>query len=190
MQANPQPEGITVMSPQTRFESLHARNAHAAADLGWYPAARAEIRRRARGHGLPERRYAAIVAAMSPCMQWRSKSGGWPNLDAADRIVNGEARGLPAAVSMALRILDGAAPLAVLGPKTSAFYRNLTRRDDAVTIDRWMMRAAGMPTDHPTPRQYAALSDALRAAAANLNLHPHDLQASIWAQVKRESETA
>lgn len=178
------------MSPQARFESLHARNEHAAADLNWYPEARAEIRRRASSHGLPERRYAAIVAAMSPCVQWRTKNGCWPNLDAADRVVRGESRGLPIAVSMALRILAGQAPLKVLGPKTSAFYRNLTRRDDAVTIDRWMMRAAGMPTDHPTPRQYAELSDAMRAAAANLNLHPHDLQASVWAQVKRESETA
>jgi hypothetical protein len=178
------------MSPMAEtLLAIHARNPQFVADAEWYATARREARKRARAAGVTLNRYLAITAAMSPLQTWRTKNGIWPNFDRADEILRGERRGLPAAVRMADRIANGERADHVLGRKTLAFYRNLqSASSTAVTVDRWMMRAAGFEHIGPSRAQYATVSEAVREAAAAAGISPHAMQASVWSQVKRESE--
>ena len=181
------------MSPAvSNLIALYERNPTREADLAWYADAKREVAKRAQAHGLPVKRYAAVVAATSPMTQWHTVNGAWPNLDAADRAVRwhrGELespRMLKTSANNSARILDGADPMAVLGPKTRAFWRALLGHDDVV-LDRWALRAIGWPRESVTEAEVPTASEPYFAAAAILNVKPSALQAATWAQIRRES---
>jgi len=69
---------------------------------------------------------------------------------------------------------------ALKGLKTNAFARAIAGDTDAVVIDVWMMRAAGMETDSPNKGQYLALSEAVREVASQFGITPRTAQALIW----------
>lgn len=171
-----------------RLLEIHARNADADEDLRWYKTARIECAKRALALGVPMDTYLGVVAAMSPIMPWQTTHGKMPNLDAADRVFRGEGRGLKTSLARAQRIVEGEDPRVVLGTaKTRNFFENLQRDDsDAVTIDRWMLRAMDAPAPG-TQTAYDALADHVRTAARHAGITPHALQASVWAQIKREA---
>jgi hypothetical protein len=73
---------------------------------------------------------------------------------------------------------------ALKGPKTNAFARAIAGDTNAVVIDVWMMRAAGMETDSPNKTQYALLSEAVTAVAAQFGITPRTAQALIWIIVR------
>lgn len=169
------------------------RNPDRDTDARWYHDARAEARKRARRVGLPLNTYLGVVAATSPLQQWRTKDGGWPNLDAADRVIawhRGERPNpatLTTSANAARDILNGQDPATRLGPKTRSFYLNLATPDhsDAVTLDRWALRALGLG-DQIAPSKYDATAEIYRQAARRLDVPVDALQAAVWSQIKRE----
>jgi hypothetical protein len=73
---------------------------------------------------------------------------------------------------------------ALNGLKTNAFARAIAGDADAVVIDVWMMRAAGMDTDSPNKSQYLALSSAVATVADEFSITPRTAQALIWIIVR------
>lgn len=158
-----------------------------AAGREWYREGAATVA--AIGGELEHERAAAIVAALSPRVRWRT------NVRMAARIIAGaEVGGLPRNIAKAEAIRDGAEPETALGArafKVRAFWRNLAGDGDAVTVDVWAQRAAtGRRDDAPpgTARQYDAIADAYRAAARIVGERPCDFQAIIWLSVRPISE--
>ena len=121
---------------------------------------------------------ASIVSAFSPRERWAS------NVAKAYAFANGKpVNGL----SNNLRMAQDAMVLgfdALNGLKTNAFARAIAGDTDAVVIDVWMMRAAGMETDSPNKSQYLALSDAIRKVASDHGITPRTAQALIWIIVR------
>ena len=76
---------------------------------------------------------------------------------------------------------------ALKGDKTNAFARAIAGDHDAVVIDVWMIKAAGMDGKKGVNKtQYRELADAVREVAALRGLTPRTCQALIWI-VKRGS---
>lgn len=116
----------------------------------------------------------AIIAAFSPRCRWSTNVA---------HAVEYAAGGRPRCLGNNLRMADAAAVHgfgALRGPKTNAFARNIAGDVDAVTVDVWMMRAAGLDTDTPNLTQYAELSAAVRKVARRLGVDPSTAQALIW----------
>ena len=121
---------------------------------------------------------ASIVAAFSPRERWSSNVA-----KALAFSMNKPVAGL----SNNLRMAQGAMVAgfdALKGMKTNAFARAIAGDTDAVVIDVWMMRAAGMDTDSPNKGQYLALSDAVRKVASDHGITPRTAQALIWIIVR------
>lgn len=72
--------------------------------------------------------------------------------------------------------------------KTKAFYWNVLAPDrkEVVTIDRWIMRAAGIDKDSPTLKQYDAIAEAIIDLARKYRTQAHKVQAVIWLVIKDE----
>ena len=123
---------------------------------------------------------ASIVSAFSPRERWAS------NVQKAYAFANGKpVVGLTNNLKMAQRATELGFD-ALKGQKTNAFARAIAGDANAVVIDVWMMRAAGMQTDSPNKTQYNELSDAVRMVAHDFGLTPRTAQALIWI-VKRGS---
>ena len=123
---------------------------------------------------------ASIVSAFSPRERWSS------NVAKAYAFANGKpVAGLQNNYRMAQAALTQGFD-ALKGQKTNAFARAIAGDTNAVVIDVWMMRAAGMETDSPNKTQYNLLSDAVRIVAEEFGITPRTAQAVIWI-VKRGS---
>lgn len=175
-------------------ENLIAAFERATADdlaqgLGWYELAR-DIADSF--DGVTREQGAGVIAAMSPMMSWGA------NITIARRLIARYVAGKPqplsgfglgANVAKAWAILRGEAPLVVLrAPKTRSFYQNIMGDPDAVTIDRWAVRAAEGDPTHPgtvSNAQYGRYADAYREAAVELDVHPRELQAAVWVYYRR-----
>jgi hypothetical protein len=121
---------------------------------------------------------ASIVSAFSPRERWASNVA-----KALAFSMNKPVTGL----SNNIRMAQDAMVLgfdALRGLKTNAFARAIAGDTDAVVIDVWMMRAAGMDTDSPNKGQYLALSDAVRKVASDHGITPRTAQALIWIIVR------
>jgi hypothetical protein len=74
---------------------------------------------------------------------------------------------------------------ALNGLKTNSFARNIAGDKDAVTIDVWMIRAAGMDAAKGVnDTQYRILSEIVKELAANRGMYPATAQALIWIIVR------
>jgi hypothetical protein len=121
---------------------------------------------------------ASVVSAFSPRERWAS------NIEKAVAFSLGHTpKGLGNNLKMAQSSLT-AGFYALKGLKTNAFARAIAGDTDAVVIDIWMMRAAGMENDSPTQGQYFALSLACRNVAKEFGLTPRTAQALIWILVR------
>ena len=111
-----------------------------------------------------------------------------------------EASGTHPAVKMkAQQVMDATSFEGVLGvfrgQKVSAFQQNLIDMfapghadADAVTIDIWMMRAAGFENEAPSEAQYGWTSEVVRDVAKQLGWKPKEVQAAVWIAQKAETE--
>jgi len=70
------------------------------------------------------------------------------------------------------------------GQKTNAFARAIAGDENAIVIDVWMMRAAGMEKDSPNKTEYAELSEAVRRIAEKFGMTARTAQALIWILVR------
>jgi hypothetical protein len=168
--------------------------------ITWYPDPRfkvhtvagREVFDRSRKYGLPYKRTAAVVAICNLNNTW---SG---SLTQTDRLLAAWAAGrktapragLPLSCSRAWAILQGAALTREniggrTGNKTWSFFLNLCGDHDAVTIDRWACRAAGLPdATHATDRGYALVAECYRVAADELGWTPAQTQAVAWTAIR------
>lgn len=121
---------------------------------------------------------ASIVAAFSPRERWASNIAKALAFS-TNKPVSGLSNNLRMAQDAMILGFD-----ALKGLKTNAFARAIAGDTDAVVIDVWMMRAAGMDTDSPNKGQYLALSDAVRKVAADNGITPRTAQALIWIIVR------
>jgi hypothetical protein len=121
---------------------------------------------------------ASIVAAFSPRERWSTNVA-----KALAFSMNKPVSGLSNNLRMAQNAMSYGFD-ALKGQKTNAFARAIAGDTDAVVIDVWMMRAAGMETDSPNKTQYREISEAVRNVAAEFGITPRTAQALIWIIVR------
>jgi len=122
---------------------------------------------------------ASIVAAFSPRERWASNvakslafSMGKP--------VAGLSNNLAMANNSLVMGFD-----ALNGQKTNAFARAIAGDADAVVIDVWMIRAAGLDASKGVNKtQYNELSEAVQTVAKEFGITPRTAQALIWIIVR------
>ena len=150
----------------------------------WYPAAQAAALALAAGTDFSRTQCAGVIAALSPRISWSQ------NLRAAGLMVDAASwdwadapvvAGLPNNRAKAWRILKGERPDRVLGgDKVTSFFANIMGDTDAVTIDVWACRVAGLETTSVTAKQYAAVRAAYTDAARLAGETPRNMQAITW----------
>lgn len=70
--------------------------------------------------------------------------------------------------------------------KTRAFYKNLLHpaTSQEVTIDRWILRALGLPVNRTTPQLYRLGEMAVCQMAQHYKCQPHKVQALVWVCIR------
>lgn len=127
-----------------------------------------------RGIEMPLENCASIISAFSPRQRWSR------NVVQALEFAHG---GKPNGLANNLRMAENALTMgfdALRGMKTNNFARAIAGDENAVTIDVWMMRAAGMTIDSPNKTQYRELVQAVKNTALIEGLTPRTCQALIW----------
>ena len=148
----------------------------------WYFTARADCQAIADKHDIPLAVACGVVAAWSPRMRWNL------NIQVADQHLRGKKRlGMQSSANRADRVLvHGIDALNTpTGQKTYNFAWNLFGDTHAVTIDTWMLTAAGLEQDGVSSRlMYEELSRAVRRLAKRHGMQPAEMQALIWIKVR------
>jgi hypothetical protein len=167
----------------------------------WYPVkAKAWVAETVKGTSFTPEQGAAIVAAFSPNTPWDT------NLVLAKKFIRGEpVATLGDNIARAERVRDmvdyhgkkvtdpietlpGKDPERAL--KITNFHRNIIGDDQAVTVDRWAIRAA-LDVDSATAAKmlgqkgtYAKVAQAYRLAAQKAGITPAAMQAIVWGQIR------
>lgn len=122
---------------------------------------------------------AAVIAHLSPRTTWARNIAG-----AATLILDGTAYGcIGANIERARRAMESDYPLATInGPKTKNFAANMLGDREAVTIDVWALRVAGVLDEKFITRKggYEAVASAYREAARLRGIDPATMQAVTW----------
>ena len=133
---------------------------------------------------------ASVVSAFSPRVTWAHNKA--KALQYAQGITP---KGLRSHVAAADRcVVEGFDGLR--GPKTNAFARAIAGDANAVVVDVWMCRAAGLRKadgtlkDAPTDLEYRAIADAIRAIAGApcMMMEPATMQALLWIIVRGKAD--
>lgn len=125
---------------------------------------------------------ASVVSAFSPRERWAS------NIEKAvafslGRHVTGLSNNIKMAKASIVAGFD-----ALNGRKTNAFARAIAGDENAVVVDVWMARAAGLEVDNPNKTQYTEISQAVKQVAYQYKLTPRTTQALIWIMVRGSGE--
>ena len=89
--------------------------------------------------------------------------------------------GVPANDANVARVARGEA---LTGPKVSQFGKALTGDPTAVTVDVWMLRAAGIAKDYPTTLERRAIVAATLRVARRLGWEARQVQAAVWSAAR------
>lgn len=125
---------------------------------------------------------ASVISSFSPRQRWSR------NVVQALEFAHG---GKPAGLKNNLRMAQYSMTLgfdALKGQKTNAFARAIAGDENAVTIDVWMMKAAGLETDSPNKGQYRDLTESVNTVAKEIGLTPRATQALIWIVFRGSAE--
>ena len=124
----------------------------------------------------------SVVSAFSPRVTWAH------NKVKASQYAQGiTPKGLRSHVVAADRcVMEGFNGLR--GLKTNAFARAIAGDMDAVVVDVWMCRAAGLGKDAPNKTEYRIIANAVRDVAASYNMQPAVMQALLWIIVRGKAE--
>lgn len=161
----------------------------------WYADQREIVRLLAQRHGVSAECVAAVVSALSPQTRWSA------NIAGAARLLAAWSAGETAAprnatlyyknAEKAWRILTGEVSADAAfknGPKTRAFWRNLSGDETAVTVDVWMARALALDTSKFAsgikPNVYRECAEAVAEAARIVGEPPAQFQAIVWVTVR------
>lgn len=178
---------------RTRFVREYGRATERDKQQGWdwYRSAREFALTLQSGTGYSLEQIAGVIAVLSPNVPWdlnmtvarnavdlHSQEGHGAS---ADHV---RGAGYTINKSKALRILDGDLT-ALSGPKVTAFAAAIQGAEDAVTIDLWMLRVAGIDEEVTmTPQRQVAVERALRSAAELTGETPATFQAIVWSAVR------
>jgi hypothetical protein len=122
---------------------------------------------------------ASIVSAFSPRERWASNVAKALAFSMGKPVV-----GLQNNYRMAQAALTKGFD-ALNGQKTNAFARAIAGDPNAIVIDVWMIRAAGLDASKGVNKtQYNALSDAVCKVAKDHGITPRTAQALIWIIVR------
>jgi hypothetical protein len=127
---------------------------------------------------------ASVVSAFSPRVTWAHNK-----VKALEYAQGIRPRGLTSHNDAADRcVVEGFNGLR--GPKTNAFARAIAGDDNAVVVDVWMCRAAGLGKDAPNATEYRAIADAIRAIAGApcMMMAPATMQALLWIIVRGKAD--
>ena len=127
---------------------------------------------------------ASVVSAFSPRVTWAHNKA--KALQYAQGITPKGLRSHVVAADRCCR--DGFDGLR--GLKTNAFARAIAGDANAVVVDVWMCRAAGLGKDAPNATEYRAIADAVTVVADSLPLtiSPATLQALLWIIVRGKAQ--
>jgi len=141
---------------------------------------------------------AAVLSVLSPGCPWEQNMTDANNVCQAwkQRTYDATVNTYGPQLGKAYRILDkgkgknAQAIEKMIGkkaPKTKAFYWNILEpeKDTQVTIDRWILRALGMPVNRTTPQLYKLGSEAIRQVARKYQVLPQTMQALVWVVIRR-----
>jgi hypothetical protein len=148
----------------------------------WYGDARLVAQDIASRMGLPLEHGAAIVSAFSPRVHWSR------NITLAIDYAEGRK---PGCLGQSIRAADRARLNGISGlraDKTVNFAKAIAGDSEAVVVDVWMCRAAGLDRDAPTVVQYREISSAVRSLAREWQLEPATMQALIWIMVRGRAQ--
>lgn len=141
----------------------------------WYQRAQGALEQWAHSIGRDSKQVAAVVAITSPGITVAE------NISVARQYFEtGKVRGHPYGRNIERALNKYFETGQITGPKTGAFYRNLTGDLRALTLDRWMARAMGLKVDTWSQRNRAAAELRLNKVAANLGWEPCEVQAALW----------
>lgn len=161
----------------------HATPEELQAAEDWYPSARLEAYSVAKRARVTVEQGAGIIAAFSPRVPWKR------NLALAHAYADGHPTpGLGASRAAADRVTAHGLE-ALTGPKVLEFARAIAGDPDAVVIDVWMLRAAGITDrDAPSAVQRARIADAVRRLARRHGLEPRTMQALLWIRARGSAD--
>ena len=167
---------ISLLAQATLFD-LHAAQR-------WYDEAQAFANSLRPATGWNMEVAASVVSAFSPRVTWAHNKA-----KAAQYAQGITPRGLRSHVVAADRcVVEGFNGLR--GLKTNAFARAIAGDPNAVVVDVWMCRAAGLCKDAPNATEYRAIADAIRSIAATptVSMAPATLQALLWIIVRGKAD--
>lgn len=150
----------------------------------WYPKAREAIRAK---YGDDATLFCDILAATSP------QTDVVRNVQFAEEAYSRHKKGLPVTGWLPnhrinlQRLRDG---LPLGGPKVVAFAAALRGDDDAVVVDTWMLRAAGMGKRLHTNRAFRVAYDAIRFTSEWTGQPCTTCQAVVWMNYRATNWTS
>lgn len=154
-----------------------------AAGATWYTEAQTIARELSITSGYSLESTASVIAAFSPRCPWAR------NVFLATEFLNGRN---VATLGNNIRAANRALELgfdALNGAKTNAFARNIAGDLSAVTIDTWMIKAAGMDNKKGVNKsQYKLLAGIITELAEEHGIAPAQLQALIWIVIRGAAE--
>lgn len=121
---------------------------------------------------------AGVIAAFSPRTRWAQNV-----VNATLFLESGTAPTLGNNVKMAENVLERGI-VALRGRKTNSFARNIAGEESVVTIDVWMIKAAGYDRNDANKSMYDTMESAIVELASEFNVTPAVLQALIWINVR------
>lgn len=152
---------------------------HIAQAQSWYSEAQDIAKSMSDLSGLTIEKCASILAAFSPRERWST------NVKYANQFISG---GTPPTLTNNINMAYAAMVngfSALNGLKTNSFARNIAGDMDAVTIDVWMIRAAGLDgAKGVNDTQYRILTEIVRDLAVDYRMAPAHIQALIWIIVR------
>lgn len=124
----------------------------------------------------------SVVSAFSPRVTWAHNKA--KAFQYAQGITPKGLRSHVAAADRCVRMgFDG-----LNGLKTNAFARAIAGDMNAVVVDVWMCRAAGLGKDAPNKREYREIAEAVRQVAEEYRMEPATMQALLWIIVRGKAE--
>lgn len=155
----------------------------------WYPELRDVAIQIAVENGISLERSAAVISHLSPRIHFSRNIVAARQLIATGTVPSGVMRD-PA--DRARRAMAAEDPMSTFGPtahKTRSFARNILGDNNAVTVDVWALRVAGV-----TEQQlglvgvYDTVAHAYRLAAKRVGIEPAEMQAITWCVVRGRAD--
>ena len=145
----------------------------------WYTEAQGIARDFANKYLLTLDEAAGVIAAFSPRTRWAE------NVRNAELFLNNNpVPTLSNNLRMAEAVMREGSIHALRGRKTNSFAWNIAGNMDVVTIDVWMIRAAGYSRNDANKTMYDEMENAVMELAYSFGVEPAQMQALLWICVR------